>query len=278
MSTFSPLLAAKADVSRLRFPLHASPKIDGIRALVKDGVVYARSGKPIPNPHVQQLFGHLHGYDGELVVGDATAPDAFRASQSVMARQGRPDVRFWIFDSWNRGQIEYFRWLAPQIIAQKLGELDERVVLTEQTMIYSHAELDEYEALCLACGFEGVMLRDPDAGYKPGRSTVGEGILLKLKRFADAEGMIVGMEEQRDLSGRPTGLLGALQVRTPQAGHFSLGAGFTRDERERFWRQGQGLYGALVRYRHFPSGAKDKPRFPVFAGLRSPLDLEVAHA
>ena len=40
MSQFKPMLAGKApeDLSTLKFPLALSPKLDGIRAIVKDGI------------------------------------------------------------------------------------------------------------------------------------------------------------------------------------------------------------------------------------------------
>jgi len=275
MSTFSPLLAAKADLSLLRFPLYASPKIDGIRAVVRDGVVYARSGKPIPNPRVQALFGPLDGLDGELVVGEPTAPDCFRASQAVMAKKGEPDVRFFVFDFRICPSDPYRQRLTSLLIDRANDELDPGVVLVEQHMLYNPSELDAFEAECLEAGYEGVMLRSPDAPYKFGRSTAREGILLKLKRFADAEAEITGMEEQCDASGRPNNTLGALMVRDLCTGiPFAIGAGFTAGERDAFWQQGGALSGSRVRYRHFPVGVKEKPRFPVFAGLRSALDME----
>lgn len=280
----TPLLAAKADVALLRFPLLASPKIDGIRALVKDGVVYARSGKPIPNAHVQQLFGKLHGFDGELVVGEPTAPDVFRRCQSgIMSKKGEPDVRFFVFDWWNRGNYAYGLYSAPYSISKIMQTLPPRVVLVEQNMLYSLAELDEFETTCLAAGFEGVMLRNPDAGYKQGRSTVAEGILLKVKRFAHAEAEVLHMEEQHDALGCPNATLGALHVRDLESRVcFNIGTGFTQEERDTFWQRGQGFSGTLVRYRYFPTGSNERPRFPVFAGVRHALDMgnvqEVAHA
>ena len=70
--TFKPMLAATVSDEPLSYPLLASVKLDGVRALVVDGVVMGRSLKPIPNKHVQRLFGHtqLNGLDGELIVGD----------------------------------------------------------------------------------------------------------------------------------------------------------------------------------------------------------------
>ena len=41
------MLAATVDsVEQLRYPLLGSPKLDGVRAIVIDGVVYSRNMKP----------------------------------------------------------------------------------------------------------------------------------------------------------------------------------------------------------------------------------------
>ena len=72
------------------------------------------------------------------------------------------------------------------------------------------AQLAAYEEDCLAEGYEGVMIRTPDSPYKCGRSTEREGWLLKIKRFEDAEAVVLetyeGMsnhnEAQRDAFGR----------------------------------------------------------------------------
>jgi DNA ligase-1 len=61
-------------------------------------------------------------------------------------------------------------------------------------VINSTEELDAFEADCLRDGFEGVMLRSPSGRYKFGRSTLKENLLLKLKRFEDAEAQIIGFE------------------------------------------------------------------------------------
>ena len=271
MTKFSPMLASslKEGVS-LSFPCLASPKIDGIRALVREGVVYSRSGKPLPNPYVQRLFGHLHGHDGELVVGSPTAPDCFRSSQAVMGKSGEPDVCFHVFDRWDDpGPFRVRR--------SRLRGDSPRVHVLEQTKILNHAELDAYESGALALGYEGVMLRKADSPYKFGRSTAHEGYLLKVKRFVDAEAEITGMEEQFSLQGDANGVLGAFHVRDMESGvSFSIGTGFTEEERAGFWRSGSALLGSLVRYRHFPIGVKEKPRFPVFSGLRDRADMPLS--
>ena len=58
-----PMLATEANFNKLRYPVCTQPKLDGIRVVIKDGVVYSRSLKAIPNKHVQTLFRHLQGID-----------------------------------------------------------------------------------------------------------------------------------------------------------------------------------------------------------------------
>ena len=57
-------------------------------------------------------------------------------------------------------------------------------------------EVQQLEDKFLDAGFEGVMLRDPDGTYKFGRASVKENILLKVKKFLDAEGIVVGFKEK----------------------------------------------------------------------------------
>ena len=77
MSIFKPMLATDADLNNLRFPLLASTKLDGVRAVVRDGVVYSRSNKPIPNQYVQRLFAEYEHFDGELIVGEPTSKTCY---------------------------------------------------------------------------------------------------------------------------------------------------------------------------------------------------------
>ena len=62
-----PMLAAPSDGNDLKYPIMVSPKLDGVRAIIIDGVVMSRSLKPIPNKYVQSLFGleKFNGFDGE---------------------------------------------------------------------------------------------------------------------------------------------------------------------------------------------------------------------
>ncbi len=286
---FKPMLACEADLTKLQFPLLASPKLDGIRAIVRDGVVYSRSNKPIPNKFVQAKFKHLEHFDGELIVGEPTAHDVYRQTTShVMAHDKENfDVRFYVFDHVQHISNGYVQR------ALKLDTLEGRasIVLHRSRLFRSVESLEAYEEACLAQGYEGLILRDPTAPYKMGRSTMKEGYLLKLKRFVDAEAEVIGFEErmannnaatiselgrtkrsshQAGKSGR--GDLGALVCRTGTGVEFNIGTGFNDSERAAIWDDRSKFLGRLAKYKFFPVGIKEAPRHPVFLGWRDRRD------
>lgn len=262
------MLAGKVeDVAKLQFPVVVSPKLDGVRAIVQGGIVLSRSLKPITNKYVQSMFSKYEYMDGELIVGASNAPDVYRKTVSgVMSEAGEPDVTFCAFD-----------WV------QKV----------KHHLVDTSTKLLEIEADYTAQGYEGIMIRDPHGRYKQGRSTLSEGILIKLKRFQDAEAEIIGTEElmhnynedtinelgniqrsshKENLFGGDT--LGALHVRNCTDGvEFKIGTGFTAAQRKAFWQDRRSMVGQLVTYKFFPVGVKEASRHPVFKGFRDRADL-----
>ena len=66
MTTFRPMLSATCeDISKVRLPAMASPKLDGFRCVIKDGKPLTRNLKPIPNRHVRERLTGLPAFDGE---------------------------------------------------------------------------------------------------------------------------------------------------------------------------------------------------------------------
>lgn len=282
---FKPMLADPHVDELIRFPCLASPKLDGVRAIVRGGVVLSRSLKPIPNKHVQKLFGHLEHFDGELIVGESNHPDVLRKTVSgVMKADGEPDVNYHVFDHVEYPHFEYqLRWEA-------LCEY-ENVYLVPQAEIVSHYELRKYEEDILAQGYEGVMLRDPNGHYKFGRSTAREGLLVKVKRFHDAEFEIVGFEERMHNANEATvselgrtkrsshkankhgrGDLGALILKYGDT-TFNCGTGFSDEERALIWANQDQFRGRLAKVKYFAYGIKDVPKLPSYLGIRDARDM-----
>jgi len=110
------------------------------------------------------------------------------------------------------------------------------------------AELDE---VC-AAGGEGVMLREPNSLYENKRSNM----LLKVKKFDDAEATVIGHEKG---TGRCSGMLGAIQVRSDDGTEFKIGSGFTDAMRMK-----PPKLGIRVTYKYMGKTNAGKPRFPIF--------------
>ena len=286
-----PLLAYTVEsIETVRFPVFASPKLDGIRCLILDGVAVSRTLKPIPNLHIRHQLAGLPPLDGELICGDPTDPDCFnRTTSAVMSRDGAPRFTFQVFDHFGAPSDTFPQRLFAAELRVNEARADFRPVeMVRQDFIRDAEELAEYEAAQVAAGYEGVMIRAIESPYKFGRSTSREGILGKVKRFADAEAEIVGIEElhrngnaaEINALGRterstaaaglvPAGTLGALIVRAEGfAETFKIGTGYTAAQRDSLWADRASLPGRLVKFKHQPAGAKDAPRFPVFLGFR----------
>jgi len=285
-----PMLSATChDIHSLAYPIMASPKLDGIRALVVNGQLVSRNLKPIRNTFTRARFSlkTLEGLDGELILGDHDATVFRRTTSAVSTIAGEPNVTLHVFDvtGITAGYAERYHYLVDEFMGVP------GLVVVPHKHLATPAELLKYEAECLAAGYEGIMLRGPHGAYKHGRATPSEGSLYKLKRFEDAEAEIIGFEErmhngnpattdalghtersshQANMVGR--GDLGALVVRGingPYAGAtFNIGTGFDDNDRGWFWAYRETLMGQAVKYKFFPMGSKDAPRFPVFLGMR----------
>ena len=287
MKPFKPMLASPAEDHLIQWPVLASPKLDGVRAIVRDGVVLSRALKPIPNKWVQQRFSHLEHFDGELIVGASNHPDVLRTTTSgVMRVEGEPDVSFHVFDHVeNHARLYTVRY----DLLEEDTEIN--VFVVPQHELMNTFELNAFEHEVLAEGYEGVMLRRPDAPYKFGRSTAREGYLLKVKRFHDDEFEIVGFEEEMFNAneattselGRtkrsshkankvPKGRLGALVLKYGDT-TFNCGTGFNDAERERIWAERESYLGMFAKIKYFAHGIKDVPKLPSFLGIRDVRDM-----
>ena len=280
------MLASPAVLDDLTFPRFGSPKIDGIRASNVDGRLLSRTLKEIPNRHVYNMFNQnkFKWLDGELIAGSPTSETCYRDTVSVVMSDDKPalDVKWYVFDYWADPTLPYSARL--HLLAAEVKELNHpHIVMLNHEPLNDRAALDTYEAEQVELGYEGIMLNDPASAYKFGRATSKGGQLLKVKRFVDSEAVVIGVEEEMEnrnpaetnelgrtkrstakdgLLGK--GTMGALIVRDVKTGvEFKIGTGFTAEDRAANWP-----LGTIVKYKSFPIGVKDKPRHPVYLGLR----------
>ena len=298
------MLASKWDATKNgdMFPFWAQPKLDGIRVLVgEDGYLYTRSLKPIRSEHLQHVARMskdlLAGMDGEIIVGSATAPDCYRRTSSAVMSYDNPDVEFatlQVFDIWNDPLSTFYERYGNLTTTFLREEIPEWVSLVKTTMLNDMKMLEAYESSVLRSGHEGVILRKSDQYYKTGRGSPKKGELIKMKRFADEEGVIVAVHEEKhnanpatinalghtehtghkeNLIGKDT--LGAIEVKLGDqwnAETVRIGTGFSASQRQSLWAQD--LIGQVAKFKYFEIGVKDAPRFPVFLGFRDTEDME----
>jgi DNA ligase-1 len=287
-----PMLAGKCeDINTLTFPVLATPKLDGIRCLVIKGKAVSRKFKLIPNDHIRTTIESIgiDGLDGEIMVEGRSFNDL---SGDVRRKDGKPDFYYAVFDRVTScgGLSQPYSARMTALAMIKLPDVC-RKVLPES--IRDVTALQVFEAKYLAQGYEGVMVRSPGSPYKCGRSTTNEGYLLKIKRFEDDEAVVVFFEEEmqnnnpaeKDAFGRTErssckanlvgkGTLGKLCCTSPKwPKEFDIGTGFDAATRLKLWNERSKLIGSIVKFKHQPSGAGERPRFPVFLGFRDKWDL-----
>ncbi len=193
--------------------------------------------------------------DGELWI----ARKKFQRTVSIVRRQDRTDlwaeVRYVVFDAPGAGGGFEDRLAALRdalaVRPPKFAQPHEQALC--KGIEHLRAELARVEAL----GGEGLMLRQPGSRYEAGRSAT----LLKVKRFHDAEAVVIGHLAG---AGKHKGRLGALRVRLPDGTEFAIGTGFSDRERGT-----PPAVGATVTFRYQELSDAGVPRFPSYLGVRT---------
>lgn len=243
-------------------------KLDGVRVITivyPDGRVdqYSRNGKELVNfPHVKEQFARtVTGvtepvvFDGEIMSGsfqdlmkqihrksDAQAQDAVLNVFDILSLKD--------FESGKSKRTQTER--SAKLLAWKDLWSDETPnihvvgqVLVDLDTPEGQKRYREINAQAIAGGYEGIMLKDPDAGYECKRSVAW----LKLKPFIEVSLTVVGVEEG---TGKNVGRLGAFIVEGVDDGktiRTNVGSGLTDDQRIEFWKSKEDCVGMVAEVR-----------------------------
>ena len=299
-----PMLASDYDEAKLRFPLIAQPKVDGVRGLNLGDGLTGRSLKSHKNIYTTKFYSQkpFIGLDGELAANEETHPDLCRLTTSALGRiQGEPFTLWHLFDIINPNTVAlpYEDRLAAlqnhvKLMQNMVPELANRVRVIPFVLCKNLDELLHCDTMWLAKGYEGSIIRDPKGFYKEGRSTVREGGLLRIKRFTDGEALVLRVEEgetnnneatvgllgQTERSTHqdnmvPNGMVGRLICRDTKTGQeITVAPGrMTHEDRTGYFQFPQKLSGQTIKYKFFAKGVKDKPRFPTFQCIKLASDI-----
>ena len=294
----------------IRFPVVASPKIDGIRFYVKDGVAYSLSNLPLRNKNVQAFVNKhsefLNDCDGEIFAGSPLDMNLFRNTSSVIMSANRTDdFQMVIFDEIDMPETGYIVRLQTLINdkseyektlfekPQEYQDFIDTVSIINIDLLHTIEEFLEYEEDMVSIGYEGVILRSLAGLYKQGRSTIKEQGIMKIKRFEDTEAVIIGMIEQTTNTNTPIvaesgylkrssskeGLLlndtlGKLLCRDIHGNRFTISSGLTDAERKEIWADQNSYIGKYIKFKYFNIGNYLGYRHPVFLGFRHEDDID----
>lgn len=290
------MLAKMWEKDKCSFPKFVSMKYDGVRAIFKNGELLARSLKPIGNVQLKEKYEKLLDYSKEHDVifdGEFYSHElSFQEITSIINSDDKEvpgDIKFHCFDMVVKEKYDEdfnFRLSNMNITLEQFDS----VVIVEQTNVYNIDEVETCFESALKQGFEGLILRDPLGKYKCGRSTVNEGLLLKVKPFETFDSKVIEViERQENLNESQTNELGRSFKRNTKDDKKKTGIAsclvteydgnefrvtLTGDEdfRKEIWDNKEKYIGKMFEYKGMKIGMKDVPRHPVFLHWRKDKD------
>ena len=227
-----------------------SEKLDGIRGYWDGSAMYTKSGKRLFVPSGFTKNFPPFALDGELW----SRRQDFEAIQSEVLRHGGK----WKGIGYNIFEVP----TAKGGFIQRLNAAREwfrhhpnpHVMIIKQTVCTSPQHLNEFLDAVIAEGGEGVMVKDPALGYVTGRTAS----LLKVKKAHDMEGTVIALTTNKN-----TGELKSLTLELDNGIRFSLGNGFTDQEREN-----PPPVGSIVTFKYYGFTKNGKPKFASFLHIR----------
>jgi len=244
------------------------PKLDGVRCITilnyeaRTVVQYTRNGKVLENfSHIADAllaniddFGRSFVFDGEVV------SNSFQELMKQVHRKDdvqAGDARLMLFDVLPLSEFQKGKSIMGQKrrsallktfkpFFDKCGNID----VIEQTEVdldsfVGELQFKQFNKDAIDAGFEGIMIKDPDAVYECKRSTSW----LKQKPFIEVSLTVVDVEEG---TGKNEGKLGALICEGVDDGktiHVNVGSGFTDDIRDDIWINKDTVVGQVVEVR-----------------------------
>lgn len=244
------------------------PKLDGVRVLTiinmdnRTVEQYSRNGKQLLNfSHITSgLEANIDDFDRSWVIDGEIVSNSFQDLMKQVHRKDDVDATDAVLKAFDIIPLSEFK-AGKSVLGQrrrsklletfkpvfdKVGNID----IVPQTEIdldtfVGETQFKEFNRQALEDGYEGIMIKDPDAKYECKRSTSW----LKQKPFIEVSLTVTSVEEG---TGRNEGKLGALVCEGEDDDKtivVNVGSGFTDDQRAEFWADKDALLGQVVEIR-----------------------------
>ena len=267
---FKPMLAH--DFIKLKdkvtYPVVSQPKLDGVRAVVRESGMKSRNGKPhISTPHIHESLAKLFKenpdliFDGELYVHKGECD--FNKIISLV-RKKKPTLED-IEES--KKHIKYHIYDLPShpgTFAERLGaliqmDLPECCVLVPTSVCIDEKSVMNHYSEYMADGYEGQMIRVINSLYESKRSKS----LMKHKVFYDQEFEIIDVLEGK---GKLTGKVGRI-IFEINGTQFKSAVNGDHEYLEQLFKDGN-LIGKQATVKYFELTPDGIPRFPKVIAIR----------
>jgi len=268
-------------------------KLDGVRVIAilhknKRPEVFSRNGKQFHNfEHIVDQLAHVvetYGIGTDMILDGEVMSSSFQDLMKQVHRKTNvqsDDAILHCFDMITLEEFQQGGSVRPQ--HERSQELDSWIekhapeLPHVATLTWQEVDLDteqgqttlkQINKQAIDGGYEGIMIKDPNAGYECKRSHSW----LKMKPFIEVTLEVVDVEEG---TGRNAGRLGALICKGEDDGlsiNVNCGSGFTDSDRDSFWNTRTELLGRMVEVRaDAVTKNQDETyslRFPRFKGFR----------
>ncbi len=243
-------------------------KLDGVRCLTvvdyeqKTVTQYTRNGKVLENfSHITDyLSNYIEEFGRSLVLDGEIMSNSFQDLMKQVHRKDNVNAKDAVLNLFDvvplvefkkgistMGQRRRTQFLKNfenifndsgfiTVVPQREFDLD---VFTDEV------EFKDYMKEMVEAGYEGIMIKDPDAKYECKRTTSW----LKMKPFIEVSLAVISVEEG---TGRNVGKLGAIVCEGVDDGKrivVNCGSGFTDKQRAEFWEARDTLVGQVVEVR-----------------------------
>ena len=241
-------------------------KLDGVRVITivkKDSVeMFSRNGKQFHNfDHICEEIKAVANFDQDMVLDGEVMSDNFQDLMKQVHRKssaGAVDAVLYLFDlipladfkkgAWDKVQSKRSEDVTAWVEANSQALEHVRTLEWEDVDLdtpQGQARFTEINKLAVEGGYEGVMIKDIDAGYTCKRSHAW----LKMKPFIEVSLEIKDVEEG---TGRNEGRLGAFICEGTDDGKdikVNVGSGFSDSDRDSYWNDRSRLPGNIVEVR-----------------------------
>ena len=272
-----------------------SEKLDGYRAIFKDGEFHSRNSKMYNSPLWFRKCLPDRVIDGELWISREEFEKMGCVRKKEPVDSEWMEVTFQVYDiidceggfgSRLKELLKIVKEATKKwnIYRKKLGRDDERFLkmkcplrFVTQTPVKSVSHLKELFHHFVSQGAEGIMIKDPNSLYEPGKRSKK---LLKIKPSFDAEGIIIGYKPG---NGKYKDLLGAFVCKQllnhgsyssidENKDHIFSISGMDDDVRNSY--KDTHPLGTIISYEHSGITGKGVPRFARYLRIRDDIILK----